>query len=199
MRHALTMAIVVFLACVSQAQAPTEPTQQQKFWNDEYAHRAARGEKFSPNEFLVKVVDGKKPGTALDMSMGQGRNAIMLAERGWEVTGFDISDVAINEADGAKFDLGVERWDLIASIYAGPSRIDDVLRSLKPGGILVVEAFHRDSFGGGFRNNELLRLFENLATVIYYEDGVGRPDMSWSSPDKDFRFVRLVARKDISK
>ena len=58
----------------------------------------------------------------------------MLAERGWEVTGYDLSDVAIGEAtagaqkcglklnavvaDGGAFGYGINRYDLVAAIYA---------------------------------------------------------------------------------
>jgi 2-polyprenyl-3-methyl-5-hydroxy-6-metoxy-1,4-benzoquinol methylase len=30
--------------------------------------------------------------------MGEGRNAIFLAQQGWQVTGVDISDVAVAQA-----------------------------------------------------------------------------------------------------
>jgi hypothetical protein len=43
-----------------------------------------------PNAFLVEVAGKLRPGTALDMGRGQGRNAIRLAQQGWRVTGFDI-------------------------------------------------------------------------------------------------------------
>jgi 2-polyprenyl-3-methyl-5-hydroxy-6-metoxy-1,4-benzoquinol methylase len=37
-------------------------------------------------------VEARKPGRALDIGMGQGRNSVFLALKGWDVTGFDISD-----------------------------------------------------------------------------------------------------------
>ena len=40
-----------------------------------------------PNAFLVEMVRGRQPGKALDVGMGQGRNAIWLAQAGWDVTG----------------------------------------------------------------------------------------------------------------
>src|SRR3954462_4283185 len=52
----------------------------------------------SPNAFLVRMMAGRKPGSALDVGMGQGRNAIWLAEKGWAVTGFDISPVGVEQA-----------------------------------------------------------------------------------------------------
>src|SRR5258708_5913914 len=50
-----------------------------------------------PNEFLVEMVRARKPGFALDVAMGQGRNALYLASKGWRVTGIDISDEALRE------------------------------------------------------------------------------------------------------
>jgi len=100
-------------------------------------------------------------------------------------------------ADGGQFDFGVNRWDLAVSIYAGVTRLEDVVRSLKPGGVWLVEAFHRDSFGGGFTNNQLLQMFATAGmTVLHYEDAVGRPDLTWMTPAKDFRYVRIAARKE---
>lgn len=51
-----------------------------------------------PNRFLVTEVDGLPPGRALDLGTGEGRNAIWLAERGWQVTGVDFSTVALAKA-----------------------------------------------------------------------------------------------------
>src|SRR5262249_16296955 len=45
-----------------------------------------------PNAFLVRSVREVKPGTALDVAMGQGRNSVFLAMQGWDVTGYDLSD-----------------------------------------------------------------------------------------------------------
>jgi methylase of polypeptide subunit release factors len=52
----------------------------------------------APNALLVEVVKDLQPGTALDVGMGEGRNAIYLAQRGWTVTGFDIADRAMEVA-----------------------------------------------------------------------------------------------------
>src|SRR5687767_2540931 len=42
-----------------------------------------------PNKLLADAVKGRKPGKALDVAMGQGRNSVYLASQGWSVTGFD--------------------------------------------------------------------------------------------------------------
>lgn len=38
----------------------------------------------NPNDFLVRMVKGRTAGTALDVGMGQGRNALYLAQQGWK-------------------------------------------------------------------------------------------------------------------
>jgi 2-polyprenyl-3-methyl-5-hydroxy-6-metoxy-1,4-benzoquinol methylase len=51
-----------------------------------------------PNRFLVAETKDLPPGRALDLACGEGRNAVWLAERGWEVVGIDFSDVALEKA-----------------------------------------------------------------------------------------------------
>jgi hypothetical protein len=113
----------------------------------------------APSSFLVEMVKGRKPGVALDVAMGQGRNALYLASQGWRVTGIDISEEGLRQAREAAaarkltieavnanvdtWDFGVEKWDLIVLIYAG---CDDkaIKRSLKRGGLVVTERAHKD-------------------------------------------------------
>ena len=44
-----------------------------------------------PSQFMLRIVGALKPGTALDVAMGQGRNSLYLAGKGWDVTGYDLS------------------------------------------------------------------------------------------------------------
>ncbi len=48
--------------------------------------------RYEPNAFLVQTAKRLKPGKALDIAMGQGRNAVFLATQGWDVTGYDLAD-----------------------------------------------------------------------------------------------------------
>jgi SAM-dependent methyltransferase len=52
----------------------------------------------APNRFLVEEAATLSPARALDLACGEGRNAIWLAERGWQVTAVDFSKVAIAKA-----------------------------------------------------------------------------------------------------
>lgn len=170
----------------------------------------------APNAFLVEMTKGLKPGRALDVGMGQGRNTIYLAQQGWDSVGFDPADRAVAAAQeqslkiGVKitthvaraedFDWGDAQWDLIVLSYVGGREyVGKVLRALRPGGMVILEGFHRDatktrSIGGAvvFDSNELLQLFAGLR-IIRYEDTHAIGDFGQG----DARVVRLAAVKPI--
>lgn len=170
-----------------------------------------------PNAFLVDSVQEMKPGTALDVGMGQGRNAVYLARRGWRVTGFDISPTAVKmaraeaekagvsfkaiESSDAQFDFGNEQWDLIVLSYVDFRHLlDRIWKGLKPGGHVVIEYYHRDtrryrplSDNKSFASNELLKIFDRYR-IIRYDDVAARPDWIFTGNEKH-RVVRLLAQK----
>ncbi|HZD86827.1 MAG TPA: class I SAM-dependent methyltransferase [Gaiellaceae bacterium] len=51
------------------------------------------------NRFLVAEASGLAPGRALDLACGEGRNAVWLAEQGWQAKGVDFSAVALAKAE----------------------------------------------------------------------------------------------------
>jgi SAM-dependent methyltransferase len=54
-----------------------------------------------PDSRLVELVEGPgaiAPGRALDLGCGKGRNAIYLAQRGWEVVAIDLAEYAVEAA-----------------------------------------------------------------------------------------------------
>jgi SAM-dependent methyltransferase len=61
-----------------------------------------------PNRFLVAEVAGLRPGRALDLACGGGRNAVWLAEQGWSVTAVDYADVGLASARRLAAERGVE-------------------------------------------------------------------------------------------
>src|SRR5262249_13648465 len=77
-------------------RAATGEAAEAERWSEVF--RRGTGFNPKPNAFLVEAVKQSKPGTALDVGMGQGRNALYLAKQGWEVTGVDISAVALAQA-----------------------------------------------------------------------------------------------------
>jgi 2-polyprenyl-3-methyl-5-hydroxy-6-metoxy-1,4-benzoquinol methylase len=158
-----------------------------------------------PSQFLIRIAGALKPGAALDVAMGQGRNALYLAGKGWEVTGYDLSPRGLQLADAAardaglslktvrashdEFDYGKERWDLIVETYAFTNLEDAayrrrVLDSLRKGGVLLIEGF-------GGPKNSLLDAFKDLR-VLYYED---REDVADWGMQKS-RLTRIAVQKD---
>jgi 2-polyprenyl-3-methyl-5-hydroxy-6-metoxy-1,4-benzoquinol methylase len=159
-----------------------------------------------PSQSLMRIVEGVKPGAAPDVAMGQGRNSVWLAGKGWKVTGYDLSEKGMSvarkaakkagltietvEATHGEFDLGKERWDLIVQTFAFTNLGDEAYRkrlfeSLKKGGILLIEGF------GGRSDNTVIKGFLDLH-VIYYED---REDIAdWSM--QKARLTRIAVRKE---
>lgn len=157
-----------------------------------------------PTQLLKDAVKGRSPGKALDIGMGQGRNAIFLAQQGWDVTGFDPSAEGVRQAQQTArklklhvnasvareedFDLGHEKWDLIVMTYVRRLKTADAIRfqqALKTGGILVYE---NNNVG---ELNDLLRVFLRFR-ILRFEDVDAHTD--WH-PEKIQRVERLVCEK----
>ena len=157
----------------------------------------------APNAFLVRTVKDVKPGKALDIGMGQGRNAVYLATQGWDVTGFDPAEEGLRAAErnAAKagtritavkagfedFDYGKERWDLICLIYTDAPQIDPkyvarLQAALKPGGLLLFERPMRSLVDPEpfwpetplEKKNSMLKAWSDLQ-IVFYQDA---PDIS---------------------
>jgi SAM-dependent methyltransferase len=81
------------------------------------------------SRFLVAEGAGLRPGTALDLGCGAGRNAVWLAEQGWRVTAVDFSGVALRMARDLAGQRRVEvDWreaDLLA--WTPPARAFDLV------------------------------------------------------------------------
>jgi SAM-dependent methyltransferase len=78
----------------------------------------------NPNPLLVREVEALPPGRALDLGCAEGADSIWLAQRGWQVTGVDISETALRRAAVRAADAGVdginwERADLSQSFPEG--------------------------------------------------------------------------------
>ena len=115
----------------------------------------------APNRWVEQELSGLAPGTALDLACGEGRNAIWLSGRGWQVTGVEFSPVALHKAaEAERHAAGDARVDWVeadATTYVAPEPVDLALicylqlpapqrraavqcaaRSLAPGGTLLV-------------------------------------------------------------
>ena len=84
----------------------------QGFWDARYGSADAIWSG-NPNQRLLEQAADLAPGTALDVGSGEGADAIWLAARGWDVTGVDISPVALDRAARRAKEAGPEIADRI--------------------------------------------------------------------------------------
>jgi hypothetical protein len=97
-----------------------------------------------------------------------------------------------------QWDYGVERWDLVTMIYAGddPRHVERLQRSLKQGGLFVLEFFADDGAAtrfthGGWPTGALARLFAGNWEIL--RDDVVEDIADWGL--KKAKLQRFVARK----
>jgi SAM-dependent methyltransferase len=136
---------------------------QAEFWNARYREGAyAFGE--APNVFLASQAHYLKPGArALVPGDGQGRNGVWLATQGIVVDSVDVSPLAVEKARELAAKRGVTinaqvadlltwawplaQYDIVAAVYLHffdadrPRMHRAMMDALKPGGVLVLEAF----------------------------------------------------------
>lgn len=148
----------------------------------------------SPAEFLAENYQYiPYEGSVLDMGMGEGRNAVFLAQKGYKVTGIDISSVAVKKAYMLAQEFGVKIKGVVASLkeykiqpasfdaiicfyYVDRSLIEDIKTWLKPGGVLIYEAHttrqkksSREDDDTYLKEQELLKLFPGMRVLKYEE------------------------------
>jgi 2-polyprenyl-3-methyl-5-hydroxy-6-metoxy-1,4-benzoquinol methylase len=153
-------------------------------------------ESLQPSQFLEENIRLLPIGRALDIAMGSGRNAVYLAQMGFNVDGIDISTEAANDALALakEFDvvINIEAVDLegdysikkgyydviICFNYLQRSLIPQIKGGLRPGGIIVYETFIVDQatlFGKPknpdflLKHNELLDMFLDFRCLRYRE------------------------------
>lgn len=140
-----------------------------------------------PNVFFKETIDKLEPGKILLPAEGEGRNAVYAAVRGWDVVAFDSSveaqkkalklakknnvQIEYQQATYAQFQYKENTFDAIVLIFAhAPQRSQyhrNLLRFLKPGGILILEGFTKEQINkktGGPQSVELLFSKEELLT-----------------------------------
>lgn len=144
-----------------------------------------------PNRFLVAEAQGLLPGRALDLACGEGRNAVWLAQLGWEVTGVDFSPVAIGKAGQLAAARGVagefevadlltyepagQAFDLVIAFYLQvPAAARNVIlrraaAAVAPGGTFLLVAHGRSNLEegyGGPRDPDVLYSAEDVVADL---------------------------------
>ncbi|MFQ5956385.1 MAG: class I SAM-dependent methyltransferase [Candidatus Brocadiales bacterium] len=153
-----------------------------------------------PLEFLRNSINLLPRGNALVLAMGEGRNAVFLAEQGFYVDACDISPIGIKKANRLAAERGVritafeadlegyklerEKYDLVTCFYyLQRDLIPQMKAALRPGGMAVMETYTVENLKIGLQGpkkreylleeNELLDLFTDIGMkVIYYRESV---------------------------
>jgi cyclopropane fatty-acyl-phospholipid synthase-like methyltransferase len=169
------------------------------YWDQLYTEKPFQQGK-APNPFLVSMLPRLQQGKALDIGMGEGQNAVYLAQKGFQVRGFDISPVAIDHANQLAGDTGVSieakqadldlylmglmEYDTIIMTRFKPSvsrYYNSIIAALKQGGVLLVDSYttqemdepipNNEEFRNHFfKSNEILRHLSGLR-LLYYQEG----------------------------
>jgi SAM-dependent methyltransferase len=153
----------------------------QKMWDERFSEaEPVYGEE--PNAFLAKQSERFKAGMKLLVpGDGYGRNGIWLARQGFQVHTVDLSPVGVERArktaEGAGVQMTIEcadlgTWEWPADAFDGAFAIflhlpeelrkqvhAGILRSVKPGGFVILQAFHPEQLqhsSGGPKQVELL-------------------------------------------
>ena len=112
----------------------------------------------TPVSFLAKNIHLLPKGRVLDIAMGEGRNAVYFAKKGFFVEGVDISRVGIRKAQALAVENGVtievvnadlrtyqirpKAYAVIANFYYyQPSLFPAIKAGLRPGGVIIYESF----------------------------------------------------------
>lgn len=155
-----------------------------------------------PSAFLKEHVGLLPLGRALDIAMGEGRNAVFMAKKGFRVDGVDISEVALRKAkrlareqgttlttinaDLNHYQIRAESYDVILNIdYLQRSLVPQIKKGLKRGGVIVYENFTVDQMKNVTAGQRLVRdyllergelkdLFKDFKILVYRERNDGR-------------------------
>ena len=151
-----------------------------------------------PSKFLAENYSYIKSGsTVLDMGMGEGRNAVFLAQKGYKVTGVDISSIAVRKANLLAKEYDVRLRTITASFesynmpdesvdaiicfyYVDRDLISKMIKWLRPGGVIFYEAYTTDqkkldkkyakeADSSFVQKQELLSLFRGMEVLKFEE------------------------------
>jgi tellurite methyltransferase len=164
-------------------------------WNKKHADSRREAQ---PSSFLPEIIESERweipRGRALDVACGQGRHALYLAAKGFDVVAVDISQVALAEgrkraeeksltiswqqADLEQVRLEEDSFDLMVNFnYLQRSLIPQMKTAVKIGGHVIFETYLIDQQGIGhpknpdylLAHNELLDRFRDFRVLCYRE------------------------------
>ncbi len=182
-------------------------------WNERYSKDDYLFGK-EPTLVVKNYFETLRKGKALDVAMGEGRNAVFLAEHGFLMEGLDCSSAAVEKAKKLAADKKVSleakaqnldfflmplmKYDTIVMTYFKPQKrfFSEIRRGLVLGGTVALEAHlveHFKKHGATnpmidfeecYHPNELLHQLKDF-NVLYYKE----------IPDGTSHTVQAIAQK----
>jgi len=182
-------------------------------WEERYRSREREKEDFAaePVKLVKETAKKLKPGRALDLACGTGRNALWLAKQGWLVTGVDGAPTAIDTVRRRAEALGVvveakvanlekreyqiepNAWDLICiCYYLQRDLFEPAKRGLVFNGIIIAIAHidlpNEPTGQHRLKPGQLAGYFRNFEILHDFE---GKPD----DPAHQRAVAEVVARR----
>jgi SAM-dependent methyltransferase len=163
-------------------------------------------------DFIERALELPAGARVLDLCCGHGRHAVRLAQRGYRVTGLDLSAYHIRLAKQAARAAGVQVEWLRADMRQVPGRnrfdavincftafgyfdeqsedqrvLDGVARALRPGGRFFIDVLHHDGLMARFRESEANERPDGALVIERrkYDTRTGRVTVNMAYIDKD--------------
>lgn len=157
-------------------------------WDERY-RAADRLWSAEPNVFVADRLSDREPGVGIDVASGEGRNAIWLAEHGWEMTAVDFSSVAIGRgrvhSDEVEFVVAdVRNWQpdssydlvLVAYLHLVTADFEPLIRRavtwLRPGGELFMVGHDRTNIEHGVGGPQYPEVLWDLDEILPWLGGL---------------------------
>jgi len=168
---------------------------------------------------VLEAMESLSPGKALDLGCGQGRNALFLAQHGFEVTAVDQNELGIVEQEDLEMTVGLydinsanlkQSYDLIVStvvlMFLQADRIPAIIRNMQdqtnPGGYnLIVCAMDTEDypcqvpFSFTFKEGELADYYKDWELVKYNENPGHLHRRDENGNRIALRFATMLAKK----
>ena len=174
---------------------------------------------------VLEAMESLSPGKALDLGCGQGRNALFLAQHGFEVTAVDQNELALEilqsivEQEDLEMTVGLydinsanlkQSYDLIVStvvlMFLQADRIPAIIRNMQdqtnPGGYnLIVCAMDTEDypcqvpFSFTFKEGELADYYKDWELVKYNENPGHLHRRDENGNRIALRFATMLAKK----
>jgi SAM-dependent methyltransferase len=151
-------------------------------WNERYRTSELMWSA-GPNQFVEAELADLAPGRAVDLAAGEGRNAIWLARRGWQVTAVDFSQVALDKGRAISGDLPIAWVCADATTWREEASYDVGLLAYLQLPADERRAAHRNAFAALRPGGSLLVVAHDSTNIAEGTGGPQDPDVLMSAED----------------